>query len=258
MTARTRTARWTLPVLLALGAVVLAGCGPQPVQSASDGGGTPASGSTQPDEPGEEPAESPEEPTDAAAASPDPGSSAGTPADALLPAAEVPGFNDEFTWTEGATEPQEPQELAGTCHAFEMTSIGAEEVAYRSYSPGMPGEAKASELVAQFPDEATAARAYDVLTSWRKDCSKKLRKYEMADVRDLVDVPVDAGQGAWYLLVYGPVEADPEAAYFDAQGITLVGNRVAVLRLSVAGQDYNYEVGHEPMVAAVRAAAARL
>jgi hypothetical protein len=264
MTARTRLARWTLPVLLSTGALLLTGCGEQ---TAGAGGGTTVAeeSPTQDPRPSEseespeptEPSE-PTEPTD----EPEPSEPADPSTDglagALLPAADVPGFNEEYTWNDGTTSGQEPPELAGTCHEFELGSIGAERVAYRTYEPAQGGGAKASELVAQFPDEMTATRAEDVLLSWRKDCAKKLKKFDRVDVGDRVDVTTDAGPGHWYLLTYGPAEDDPESGYFDAQGVVRVGNRVAVLRLALIGQDYNYVQGEEPMVAAVRAAATRL
>lgn len=263
MTARTRLARWTVPVLLTTGALLLAGCGEQTAGGAGDGTAVAEDSPTQdptPSESEQSPEQSPEptEPTD------EPGSS--EPADpamggltgALLPAAEVPGFNDEFTWQDGTTSEQEPPELAGTCHAFELSSIGAEQVAYRTYEPTQGGGAEASELVAEFPDEMTASRAEDVLLSWRKDCAKQLKKFDRVDVGEATEVATDAGPGHWYLLVYGPAEGDPDSGYFDAQGVVRVGNRIAVLRMALVGQDYNYAEGEEPMVAAVRVAATRL
>jgi hypothetical protein len=139
-----------------------------------------------------------------------------------------------------------------------MTSIGAEDVAYRTYRPDAGDGSAASELVARFPDDMTARRAFEVLKSWRADCAGNLEKYDRVEVGDLEDVETDAGTGHWYLLTYGPAEGDPDAGYFDAQGIALVGDRVAVVRLALVGQDYNYAAGQEPMVEAVRAAAARL
>jgi hypothetical protein len=260
MTARPRLARWTVPVLLTTGALLLAGCGEQTEAGAGDGTTVAEESPTQDPTPSES-AASPEpssEPTDEPASSEPAAPAAGGLPGALLPAADVPGFNDEFTWKDGTTSEQEPPELAGTCHKFEVTSIGAEKVAYRTYEPASGGGAQASELVAQFPDEMTATRAEDVLLSWRKDCAKKLKKFDSVDVGEVTTVETDAGPGHWYMLTYGPAEDDPESGHFDAQGVVRVGDRVAVLRLALVGQDYNYPAGEEPMVAAVQAAAARL
>jgi hypothetical protein len=260
MSARTRIARRTVPVLLAAASVgLLAGCGPEPAGPGSDGDAAPVA--TEPSEP-TEPSET--EPVESETADPQPSESeqpvpgAGSLADALLPAADLPGFNDTFSWQDGTTTSSEPRELAGTCHRFEMTSVGAEEVAYRTYQPESGGRSTASELVAQFPDETTAARALEVLRSWRHGCETRLSRFDRVDVGELVDVETGVGQGSWYLLSYGPVEGDPDSGWFDAEGFAVVGDRIAVVRLALVGQDYNYEVGQEPMVAAVQAAVARL
>lgn len=261
MASRTRLATTTgvlLPVLL-LGA--LTACGPETTEPASSGSnGSVASESPEPTEPTEtepsEPTESAEEPSEEPSAPSEGGDDSVT--GALLPAADVPGFNEQFTWEELATDTREPQDLAGTCHKFEMTSIGAEEVAYRTYQPTQGDNSAASELVAAFPDDKTASRAYEVLKSWQADCAGELKKFDRVSVGDLEPVSTDAGEGTWYLLTYGPAAGDPDEAYFDAQGIAKVGDRIAVLRLSLIGQDYNYPAGEEPMVAAVQAAAGRL
>lgn len=177
----------------------------------------------------------------------------------LLTAREVPGFNAEFRWKDGRTRNGEGAKPFGTCQRFSMTSIGAERTVVRTYQPG-PKQSHdlAGELVASFPDEVTARRAFEVLKSWRGRCADKLPGRELRRVGGLQDVPLKTGTGAWYLLTYGPVASDPDAVWFDAQGIALVGSRIAVVKLAVAGQDYNYQRGQEPMVAAVKRAAAKL
>ena len=57
----------------------------------------------------------------------------------LLDAADVPGFNDDYRWTEGRTRSREPQAPFGTCQRFAMTSIGATAVAVRDYLPAAGG-----------------------------------------------------------------------------------------------------------------------
>jgi hypothetical protein len=177
----------------------------------------------------------------------------------LLTAREVPGFNPEFRWKNGRTRNGEPAKGFGTCQRFPMTSIGAERTVVRTYVPG-PKQSHdlAGELVASFPDEMTARRAFEVLKSWHARCAGRLPGRQLRRVGRLQGVPLDEGTGAWYLLTYGPVASDPDAVWFDAQGITLVGSRIAVVKLAVAGQDYNYEAGQEPMVSAVKRAAAKL
>lgn len=186
--------------------------------------------------------------------------------DRLLAADQVPGFNDGWTWREGRTSRREGRQPFGTCHEFALTSIGATRVVTRTYAVAAPGESGegtgARHLVAEFADEVTARRAHDVLRSWREDCQDNLRRYDNVDIGNLetVDVPETEGADAgWYLLTYGPpADGDRDAAYFDAQGITRLGSRLAVLEMYVVGQDYNYPRGREPMVEAVRTATGEL
>jgi hypothetical protein len=177
----------------------------------------------------------------------------------LLTAAEVPGFNDQFGWKPGGTRPGEPAGLFGTCQRFDLSSIGATRTVTRGYRPE-PAESRdvAGELVAEFPDDATARRAFEVLKSWRAKCADRLRGKDRPKVGGLQEVTVTGGTGAWYLLTYKPVQGDPDAQWFDAQGMAMVGSRIALVKLALAGLDYNYDAGKEPMVAAVQRAAAKL
>jgi hypothetical protein len=169
--------------------------------------------------------------------------------DRLLGADQVPGFHDRFRWSEGRTRAHEEPEPFATCHRFAMTSIGASKVVVRDYLPRRAGwDGTASALVAQFPDAMTAKRAYAVLTSWRGQGEEALAEHENREVGPLEPVSVPSGVAGWYLLTYGPAGDDPEAGYFDAQGLTRAGTRVAVLQMRVVGLDYNYPPGREPMV----------
>ena len=177
----------------------------------------------------------------------------------LLAASDVPGFNDDYRWTAGGTRSREPQTPFGTCQRFAMTSIGATDVAVRDYRPATGGtQDRASELVAEFPDSTTARRAFAVLKAWRAQCADQLGGFKTSEVGDLQDVSVASGTGGWYVLTYGPVAGDPDASFFDAQGLAVVGTRIAMVEMVLAGQDYNYEPGQEPMVAAVQRATDRL
>ncbi|HYO40406.1 MAG TPA: hypothetical protein VER39_12210 [Nocardioidaceae bacterium] len=181
-------------------------------------------------------------------------------ADRLLGAGDLPGFNAEYRWTAGPVGPESPSSSFGTCQRFSVTSIGAERALVRRYRPAVAaaGADRAGELVAQFPDEMTARRAFGVLTAWRAQCADRLRQHARSQIGSLQPVPVQGGSGGWYLLTYGPVPGDPQSQFFDAQGMAVVGSRIALVSMVLAGQDYNYEPGREPMVTAVRRAAERL
>jgi hypothetical protein len=171
----------------------------------------------------------------------------------------MPGFNAEFRWVEASTSSREPRTPFGTCQRFDMTTIGATGVVLRTFRPKVAEAGdQAGELVAEFPDSTTARRAFAVLKSWRAKCADQLKRYDRSDVGGLEDVDVTGGTGGWYLLTYGPVPGDPESQYFDAQGMAVVGSRIAMVELIAPGQDYNYEPGQEPMVAAVQRAADKL
>jgi hypothetical protein len=172
----------------------------------------------------------------------------------------VPGPNDGFRWRQGATRAEDPSASFATCQRFAITSIGAEKVLVRTFTPAAPGAAgdRAGSLVATFPDPKTARRAYAVLQAWRGRCADRLTSYEHRDVGSLDSVPVAGGSAGAYLLTYGPVRGRPDDAYFDAQGMAVVGSRIALVTLRVVGQDYNYEAGQEPVVAAVQRAARKL
>jgi hypothetical protein len=179
----------------------------------------------------------------------------------LLSAAELPGFNADYHWRPGGTTPREPSASFGTCQRFGLLAIGAERVVVRRYRP--PADAstthdRAGELVATFPDAATARRAYAVLDSWRAGCADRLQRYRKREVGAVRDVPVGSGQAGWYLLTYGPVTGDPDARLFDAQGAALVGSRIALVSLVLAGQDYDYPAGREPMATALQRAARKI
>lgn len=183
----------------------------------------------------------------------------------LLPAAQVPGFNPEFAWKVESTRAREGRRPFGTCHKFAMTSIGATRVRARSYVPARTSAGStASHLVADFPDEKTAKRAYEVLRSWRGQCDEELAEYDRHEVGRLQPVELPSGvstgdgEASWYLLGYGPPKGEPASGYFDAQGLTRVGQTISVLQMRLIGQDYNYGAGQEPMVAALRTSAARL
>lgn len=176
--------------------------------------------------------------------------------EALLPAAQFPWFNDGFSWREGRTRDREPAALAGTCHRFPLESVGATAVRHRTYVPPAAGsDAVGQMLVAEFPDPETASRAYRTVLSWRASCPELLESYPRADVRLLEDVGVPRGEAGWWIALYAPVGDDPEVSAFDAEGVALVGDRIAVVHLVSYGQDYNYDTGQEPAAVAIRRAA---
>ena len=262
---------------LAVGVLALAGCTDDPAAeeqpasssaaaTASASGAASPSGSPTPSDtagPSDSPTGQQESPSPTDTGEP-PSGPGGTLRSRLLTAAELPGFNPQFRWAQGRTAPEDPSASFGTCQRFALTSVGAERAVVRRFRPGgaaagsSGGQVRAGELVATFPDAPTARRAFAVLEAWRATCAERLQRYARSDVGGLQDVSVPGGRARWYLLTYGPVDGDPDARFFDAQGMALVGSRIAMLSMVSVGQDYSYEAGREPMAVAVREAARKL
>ena len=130
----------------------------------------------------------------------------------LLDAAELPGFNADYRWTEGHPAPASRRGRR-PLPALRAAGDRRDRVA----CPPLPArptggtQDRASELVAEFPDSTTARRAFAVLKAWRAQCADRLGGYKTSEVGDLQDVSVAGGTGGWYLLTYGPVAGDPDA-----------------------------------------------
>jgi hypothetical protein len=243
---------------LAASVLALAGCADDPASepSSTSTSASAESASASPSDNAPS-SDSTAEPSTSASTSVAPGGS--TLRSRLLAAAELPGFNPDFRWTQGPTAPEDPSASFGTCQRFAVTSIGAERALVRRFRPADDGSTdRAGELVATFADTQTARRAFSVLEAWRRQCADRLRAWQQSDVGPLEDVVVTGGRGGWYLLTYGPVPGDRDSQFFDAQGMALVGSRIAMVSMVAAGQDYDYDAGSEPMVAAVQRAAQKL
>jgi hypothetical protein len=228
----------TLGGLLLTGLLVASGC-----TDTDDSPGTPQSGDS---------------PAPATTKSGETSSPSETPpalTDRLLPTAQVPGLNASWSWQDGETGPA-ASEPFGFCAKADLASIGATEVVERSYFPPDDSDDSAAQQVAEFPDARTASTAWTVLKAWHDRCGKSADPGIALKIRPLVNVPVTAGSGRWYLLSWQP--SGEETGRFEALGMVLNGTRVSVLRIDNSGQDYNYPVGQEPMVGMVTAAADRL
>ena len=229
---------------LVTGLLVASGC-----TDTDDSPGTPQSG----DSPATgTSAPAPSSPT---SATPSPSGTPLTLVDRLLPTAEVPGLNASWTWQDGETGPAGTEPF-GFCAKADLASIGATEVVERSYFPPDDSDDSAAQQVAEFPDVRTARTAWTVLKAWHDRCAKSASAETALKNRPLVDVPVTAGSGRWYLLSWQP--PGEETGRFEALGMVLDGTRIAVLRIDNSGQDYNYPAGQEPMVGMTTAAANRL
>ena len=106
------------------------------------------------------------------------------------------------------------------------------------------------------PTRTTARRAFAVLKAWRAAVRRPAAGAPHRTVGALQDVSRRRRHrraGTSSPTARSP--GDPDAAFFDAQGMAVVGTRIAMVEMVLAGQDYDYEPGQEPMVAAVQRAA---
>ncbi|MEP6528057.1 MAG: hypothetical protein ABJA86_12950 [Nocardioidaceae bacterium] len=170
----------------------------------------------------------------------------------LLGAPHLPGLNVETRWTVAATYPNEGPDFSTSCQPHPWTSIGSTAVVRRDFTG--PAGSTASAVVATFATGKNARRAQAVWDAWARDCKATViaRGYEHPRINDEpYTVRTAAEQGRWWLLTYGPVEDDPDASYFEAFGLVRSGDRLALVRMTSAGQDYNYEPGQEPVAKAL-------
>jgi hypothetical protein len=174
----------------------------------------------------------------------------------LLSAPRLPGLNAETRWSESATYSTEGPEFSTLCQLHPWTSIGSTAIVRRDYTG--PAGSTATALVAEFATGKNAKRADAVWAAWAHDCEETAMSagHQHPRINEVpYTVPTAAEAGRWWLLTYGPVEDDPEASYFEAFGLVRSDDRLALVRMTSVGQDYNYEPGQEPVATALRRAA---
>lgn len=205
----------------------------------------------------------------------DPTSSATVPArpslglEDLLPASDTEYTVGEPTpWVEIDTYEGDGQATFHVCQREKVSALGAIDSFTRFYDWGGTEPVAGtglSETVAQFPDEATASAAYEEISNWLEDCSAQVPDAERSSVfgpRNLDAAGGDRSQV--YDISWGPAPADidpnPDSGYLNETGVVQVGDRIAVLSLTIVGMDYNWldEDGGTPVFRMLATAAARL
>ena len=243
--------RLAVPLTLVVTLITAAGCA-DPGDPAADDPTTSTAGTSADPTPG--PSTEPSE-SDTDTASSDP-----TPADtespaptglrsALLSADQVPPLNAGFTWRSTGTS-AEGEEPFGVCQKTPLSTIGATAAMVRDHAPGLAGrdDTTASQVVARFADPKSAWRTYQVLKSWRTQCTDFM-DFEQEKVSDLVKVPVDTGVGHRFVVSYLPRGATDTRIV--AYGMTLAGRHISLMQFDLTGQDWNYRPGREPESVAV-------
>lgn len=197
-----------------------------------------------------------------------------TVADPAVALSEADLLSDEETVLNGFAEWHTVDTFAGDgqsvfhpCATRSLTGRGAGAVFQRGWelrSPDGPvvEGARMSEAVAEFPDAGAARDAFSAIAAEVRDCEERIPESDSYDLgaEAPVDLPVD-GEALLLSATYGPVPAsiDPfgDMAFFTETGLVVSGDRIAVVHLSQAGQDYNYPDG-TPMEQMLPRAAQRL
>jgi len=144
------------------------------------------------------------------------------------------------------------------CARASLTDLGATAVLRREFemrntidpSVEVSGDHLA-ESIAQFPDVASAAAAYDTIAGWVRDCTDRATAHGTPDYRAFEPRPVNAEIGNSEAQVIGaqygpaPKDLDPygDSAYIAETGLVRVGDRLAVLDSAVVAPDYDFVDG---------------
>jgi hypothetical protein len=181
-------------------------------------------------------------------------------------------YTDGADWFATTTTEGDGQAAFHLCARQSLTGLGATAVFQRDFelrntqdpSIEVTGD-HLGEAIAQFPDAASAAAAYDTIADWVQDCSEQAAGNDTPDYRAFDPRPVDTGLEDSEAQVidahYGPVprslDETGDLAFIAETGLVRVGSRIAVLGSTVLGQDYDFTDG-TPVERMVPIAADRL
>ena len=147
---------------------------------------------------------------------------------ALLPASQVPQFNENIVpWRVTGTVLDQPKRVMRPWQTHSLGALGATHVAHRAYVWASPQAADdylskghATDTAAMFPSAAAASRATSSM---------------VLDLR--------TSNGYLFLLTHA-VNADE--ATFEYVGVARHGASVALITWELVGQDLNYDIEHLP------------
>jgi hypothetical protein len=167
-----------------------------------------------------------------------------------IPASELPGFNDTWTWQIASEAEGEGDTQPSLCMLSPLRSIGAAST-YRTdyHHPGVKAD-RATVITAVFPDEHTAVLAKTVLRSWQAQCEQRLKKelgYKRVSVSDIRTDSTDVGPGEQWLSSFGPVPGHLDDTWFQGEGFVEDDDTLTYIVIISRGQDYNYDEGQQPM-----------
>lgn len=188
---------------------------------------------------------------------PDPDSSPRRARQAQIPRSELPGFNEQWRWTDS----KQVKDAKSLCMRSPLTSIGAVNQVSTKFGNADTMTATAVQITGVFPDEHTALTATAVLTAWHDKCGAFATEevgLKRVDVSDIRSVPTSVGSGRQWMVTYRPVPGEPDSVWFNSEGFIRDGDTITYLAYKSAGQDYNYPAGQEPIDRALVVAASYL
>jgi hypothetical protein len=189
------------------------------------------------------------------------GSTAARAKSAQIPASDLPGLNDSWTWQLKSEGEGEGDSRPSLCMLSSLESIGAASTYRTDYDHPGVRTARATVITAVFPDQHTAVLAKTVLRSWHAQCEQRLKKelgYARARVSDIHTVSTDVGPGEQWLSSFGPVPDHPDDGWFQGEGFVEDGDTLTYVVIVNVGQDYNYEAGQQPLDLALAVAGQQL
>ena len=193
---------------------------------------------------------------------PDPnGSTAERGEKAQIPASEMPGLNDTWTWKLASEGPGDGDSQPSLCMLSPLTSIGAASTYRTDYNHTGVKTARATVITAVFPDQHTAVLAKTVLRSWHAQCKRRLKKelgYERAKVAPIRTDATDVGPGEQWLSSFGPVPGHPDDGWFQGEGFVEDADTLTYIVIVNVGQDYDYSDGQQPLDVALAVAGKHL
>ena len=165
---------------------------------------------------------------------------------ALLLERAVQASNDERRRIAGTLHDGVIQDLAGASYVVSGAAAAWQQVCEGGFGEGLAGRAATLDLD-QVLARAARSRCRFVVPGddeWPE---------RIGDLRYCDEVQRRGGVpfGLW---LRGP----GHLAQLTERSVAVVGSRIAMVSMRLAGQDYSYEAGREPMVAAVRQAARAL
>jgi hypothetical protein len=180
--------------------------------------------------------------------------------DVLLTADQAPEWNGAMGWVE--TDLPGDTGALSVCDLPTAESLGATEVLERDFlAAGVPEPdttpdptwpaSYATNVVALFPDSATASSAVEAWAGAVGDCSPGP---STTGAVQSVQIGTLATGSTWSAAA--PDDACPECLRFDFAGFAAKGSAATIVGFSLSGQDANYE--GDPLAESIAASLARL